>query len=161
MQDMSFSAIDNSLTRLNYGSLNYTHKYRKPGNVFYLLSRFSNPTSNRDQLLINSAGNGEHITKPAAIPVMVTIQKVHLKPYCNKTLIKNRQVYYGGSKLIIRDNKSNTALDSNNVAVTTPFSMQQVVSSSYGDADWTIKKLTVHTGLRYDYNTNNYTGTGK
>ncbi len=155
-QDMSFSAIDNNLSTLSYGvSLNYTHKYLKPGNVFYLLTSFRNPTSNRDQLLINSAGNGsmlENNLYTNSINNTESTFEAILQQNSNK---KFR--YTIGSKLIIRDNKSNNTLDTNNVIAITPFTMKQLVSSTYLDDDWSVKKFTVHTGLRFDYNTNNYT----
>lgn len=64
--------------------------------------------------------------------------------------------YTFGSKVIIRNNNNNYNQAENNQPVFTSAGMRQVVSSSYFDADWKLNKITAHTGLRFDYNVNNY-----
>lgn len=149
-QNISFSDINNNTSSLyNNVGLNFTHKYPKAGNAFYILTRFSASSSNKNQLLTspliynNLAGR----TRNNETSVEVIQQQNSNKNFR----------YTVGSKLIIRNNNNDNTFSTNTGITNAPFNMQQWVSSTYVDVDWTIKKFTAHTGLRLDHNENNYT----
>lgn len=148
---VALSDITNNTSRFSYsGSLNYTHKFKKAGNVFYLLSRFFKSASDRDQLIFNSGNTAlqNNAFKGKGDNSESSIEAV-LQRNSNKAFR-----YTIGSKIIFRNNASDNRSVSNSIAVVTPFEMQQLVSSTYADADWAIKKFTLHTGVSFEYNKN-------
>ncbi len=148
-QDVTYSNTnDNSTALSNSFGLNFTHKYAKPGNAFYLLTRFSTTSSNRDRLLTSPLIYNDLMTD---VKNNETSAEVIQQQNANK---KFRYTF--GSKLIIRDNATDYTYAANS-GTNSSFKMQQWVSSTYFDVDWTIEKFTAHTGLRFDYNENTYT----
>lgn len=148
-QDISFSNTnDHNSSLSNSFGLNFTHKYSKPGNTFYLLTRFSTTSSNRDRLLVSPLIYND---------LMSDVQSNETSAEAIQQQNANKKFRYTfGSKLIFRNNSNNYAY-ANNSGINSSFKMQQWVSSTYFDADWTIKKFTAHTGLRLDHNENTYT----
>lgn len=148
-QDVTYSNTnDNNSSLSNSFGLNFTHKYAKPGNTFYLLTRFSATSSDRNRLL----------TSPLIYNDLTSdIRNNETSAEAIQQQNANKKFRYTfGSKLIIRNNATDYTYATNS-GTNSSFKMQQWVSSTYFDADWTIKKFTVHAGLRLDYNENNYT----
>lgn len=148
------STYTSSTSGLRNGfNLGYTHQYRKQGNAFYLLTNYSESNSSRDYLLLNTDAIGD-VTKIGRLNELSntesTIEAI-LQQNSNK---KFR--YIIGSKLINRNYESANTLSYNELITNTPFNMQQLVSTSYLDIDKSFKKFVIHSGLRFEYNTNRY-----
>jgi outer membrane receptor for ferrienterochelin and colicins len=144
-----FDINSNGSSFSNNIGLNFTHKYPKAGNVFYILSRFSASSSNKNQLLTSPLIYNDLAGRTRNNETSVEVIQ-------QQNANKNFR-YTVGSKLIIRNNISDNMFTTNAGINNASFNMQQWVSSTYVDVDWTIKKLTAHTGLRLDYNENKYT----
>ncbi|HKG04843.1 MAG TPA: outer membrane beta-barrel protein, partial [Pedobacter sp.] len=149
-----FSEINRRSSARGYVvGLNYTHKYHNTANAFYLLTRYSTNATNNTQDL-QSSSNG----------MTVLTDNVYLNNIDNSEstieIIQQQNSgkklkYVIGSKLIFRDNGNDNTLTNISI-VKTIVKMNQLVSSSYVDGDWTFSKFTAHTGLRLDYNKNQF-----
>jgi iron complex outermembrane recepter protein len=134
-------------------SLNYTRKGRKDGNAIYILTSFNHSNSDQNYTLFNSnsvtvfpisSQDYENDGKNLEGTVEAIVQH-----NSNKTFN-----YTVGTKFIARDNNNNYNVITNGNDTITPFTMKQIVSSNYADADLIFKKFTFHTALRLDYNRN-------
>lgn len=157
MADMLQSGILNQ-GNSNLGtsmSLNYTKKLRKVGNAFYLLSNFSNSRTSLDYALQDMNTINGNILRTEDFISKGRTQEGTVEAIWQQNASKVFR-YTLGSKIINRFNKNDYWIDQNGKEVYTPYQMNQVVSSSYVDVDWTLKKLTTHIGSRLDYNHNQF-----
>lgn len=136
-------------------SLNYTKKSHKEGNAFYFLTYISflqprqqynlqnldtDQNEFEDQYLNNKGRNNEQ-----------TLEAI-LQQNSAKTF-----KYTIGTKVISRQNFNEYDITSFDTAFRTLFKMNQLVSSTYADADFSFRKLIFHPALRLDYNHNSFT----
>ena len=134
-------------------SVNYTKKMRKDGNAFYLLSNLNNSDVNQSyNILEDGVGTGAVIREENYRSNAKGLEGT-FEVLLQRNSNKNFQ-YTVGSKIISRNNQDQYMVDQNGIVDYTPFQMKQLVSSSYLDMDWIIKKFTLHTGSRLDYNRN-------
>lgn len=142
--------------------LNYTHKFKKQGKELLLLSQFSNGSAkntaelknssiNRSTLLYDQIYFGNSENKEATIEVLL---------HNNRS--KNID-YTLGTKLIKRwytnnDNQNTFYYNPDSMALTDGYYKYfQTISSTYSDADIKLQnKLTLHTGLRFEYVSSSY-----
>jgi hypothetical protein len=157
MASTSYAELYNnqpSGTPLNF-SLNFTRKLTKDGDKLYILTNLSSSLPSRVYTLKNSGwgdiGLGNQTYTSNGNNKEQTLELI-LEKNSGK-LFK----YTLGSKVISRDNRNDTQTQTDSAFSTDDFRVKQFVSTSYADGDLIVRKFTLHTALRLDYNSNRFT----
>ncbi len=134
-------------------SINYTMKGKKDGNALYMLSSYNHSDPFLRNQFANTLSDGAQIKQVLNNNGSATEKTFEIILQRNSNKIFRFTL---GSKLISRTNSNNYGLGGIEADSTVLFKMNQLVSSNYLDADFSIKKFTFHTALRLDYNRNNF-----